>query len=197
VHPVILVKILQEPLVGPLRLDHEHRLGLASVAPKLTIRDFLPTDWKGIWPFLEQIIRAGETYAWPREVTEEGARVRWVQPPPCRVFVAVDEADVIVGTAKLLPNNEGGGAHVANASFMVDPARSGLGLGRALAEHVLAVATADGYRAMQFNAVVETNMGAVRLWQSVGFKILATVPDAFDHPVHGLVGLHIMHRNLP
>jgi hypothetical protein len=50
---------------------------------------------------------------------------------------------------------------------------------------------------MQFNAVVETNIGAVRLWQSVGFKILATIPDAFDHPVHGLVGLHIMHRNLP
>jgi hypothetical protein len=96
-------------------LDHEHRLGLVSVAPKLTIRDLLPTDWTGIWPFLEQIIRAGETYTWPREVTEEGARVRWVQPPPCRVFVAVDEADVIVGTAKLLPNHEGGGSHVANA----------------------------------------------------------------------------------
>ena len=102
-----------------------------------------------------------------------------------------------MGTAKLLPNNEGGGSHVANASFMVDPARSGLGVGRALAEHVLAAATADGYRAMQFNAVVETNTGAVHLWQSIGFKILATVPDGAQHPVHGRVGLHIMHRVLP
>jgi ribosomal protein S18 acetylase RimI-like enzyme len=118
-------------------------------------------------------------------------------PPPCRVFVAVDQTGTIVGTAKLLPNNEGGGSHVANASFMVDPARSGLGLGRALAEHVLAAATADGYRAMQFNAVVETNIAAVHLWRSVGFQVLATVPDAFDHPVHSLVGLLIMYRSLP
>jgi hypothetical protein len=32
------------------------------------------------------------------------------------------------------------------------------------------------------------------LWQSLGFEILTTVPQAFDHPAHGLVGLHIMHR---
>ncbi|MGO1240668.1 MAG: GNAT family N-acetyltransferase, partial [Cellulosimicrobium funkei] len=46
------------------------------------------------------------------------------------------------------------------------------------------------------NAVVETNERAVRLWESLGFTILATVPEAFDHPVHGLVGLHVMHRTL-
>ncbi len=173
------------------------RLGLLSVAPHFTIRDAGPTDWEGIWPFLSQIVQAGETYTWPRLLAEEDARARWMSPPPGRVFVAVDENGAVVGTAKLLPNNEGGGSHVANASFMVDPAQSGLGVGRALAEHVLVAASAAGYRAMQFNAVVETNIRAVRLWRSVGFKVLATVPQAFDHPVHGLVGLHIMHRSLP
>jgi hypothetical protein len=49
---------------------------------------------------------------------------------------------------------------------------------------------------MQFNAVVETNVAAVGLWQSLGFEILATVPEAFDHPRHGLVGLHIMYLRL-
>ena len=49
---------------------------------------------------------------------------------------------------------------------------------------------------MQFNAVVETNTSAVRLWRSVGFQILATIPEAFRHPVHGYVGLHIMYRTL-
>jgi hypothetical protein len=24
--------------------------------------------------------------------------------------------------------------------------------------------------------------------------VLATVPEAFDHPAHGYVGLHLMHR---
>ena len=86
---------------------------------------------------------------------------------------------------------------MANASFMVDPSRGGRGIGRALAEHVLVAATADGYRAMQFNAVVETNVAAVGLWQSLGFEILATVPAAFAHPSRGLVGLHVMYRTLP
>jgi ribosomal protein S18 acetylase RimI-like enzyme len=49
---------------------------------------------------------------------------------------------------------------------------------------------------MQFNAVVQTNEHAVRLWESLGFTILATVPEAFQHPDRGLVGLHIMHRFL-
>jgi ribosomal protein S18 acetylase RimI-like enzyme len=62
--------------------------------------------------------------------------------------------------------------------------------------HVLERARADGYRAMQFNAVVETNVGAVALWRSLGFSILATVPEAFLHPTAGYVGLHIMHRRL-
>jgi ribosomal protein S18 acetylase RimI-like enzyme len=49
---------------------------------------------------------------------------------------------------------------------------------------------------MQFNAVVETNGPAVRLWQSLGFQIIGTVPEAFDHSKHGLVGLHVMFRRL-
>ena len=49
---------------------------------------------------------------------------------------------------------------------------------------------------MQFNAVVETNTAAVTLWRSLGFEILATVPEAFDHRRHGLVGLHVMYQRL-
>jgi ribosomal protein S18 acetylase RimI-like enzyme len=49
---------------------------------------------------------------------------------------------------------------------------------------------------MQFNAVVETNTGAVRLWQSLGFEVIGTVPEAFDDAEAGLVGLHVMHLRL-
>jgi GNAT superfamily N-acetyltransferase len=85
---------------------------------------------------------------------------------------------------------------VATASFMVDPACQGRRVGRALGEHVVEWARAAGYHSMQFNAVVETNTSAVRLWESLGFEILTTVPEAFDHPEHGLVGLHIMFQRL-
>jgi hypothetical protein len=50
----------------------------------------------------------------------------------------------------------------------------------------------QGYLGIQFNAVVETNTGAVRLWQELGFEIVGTVPGAFDSRTHGHVGLHVM-----
>jgi GNAT superfamily N-acetyltransferase len=79
---------------------------------------------------------------------------------------------------------------------MVDPAHHGRGVGRALGEYAVEWARSAGYRSMQFNAVVETNTAAVALWEALGFRVLTTVPEAFDHPRHGLVGLHVMYREL-
>jgi ribosomal protein S18 acetylase RimI-like enzyme len=79
---------------------------------------------------------------------------------------------------------------------MVGSAARGRGVGRAVAEDALSWARATGFRAMQFNAVAETNGAAVRLYESLGFSIVGTVPEAFAHPDHGSVGLHIMHRHL-
>jgi ribosomal protein S18 acetylase RimI-like enzyme len=115
---------------------------------------------------------------------------------PGRTIVAVDDAGRVIGSANTHPVHPGPGAHVANAGCVVHPARRGEGIGRALGRHVLEQARADGYRAMQFNAVVETNTPAIRLWRSFGFRILATVPEAFRHPAHGYVGLHIMYKPL-
>jgi L-amino acid N-acyltransferase YncA len=159
------------------------------------IRDATTDDWAAIWPFMRRIAAAGETYVWDRDIPEEVARSRWF-PKRGRTVVAVDADGTILGTAVLLPNYGGPGSHVAGASFMVDPQHAGRGAGRALGEHILDRARADGYRAMQFNAVVEANDPAVALWRSLGFEILATVPEAFDHPARGYVGLHIMYRRL-
>jgi GNAT superfamily N-acetyltransferase len=159
------------------------------------IRGATDDDWPRIWPFFAAIVEAGETYAFPAGLTLETARPWWMEEPPGRTVVAVD-GDQVLGSAKMGPNRPGRGAHVATASFMVAPDCQGRGVGRALGEHVVEWARAAGYRSMQFNAVVETNTSAVRLWQSLGFEILTTVPEAFDHPEHGLVGLHIMFQRL-
>jgi L-amino acid N-acyltransferase YncA len=163
------------------------------------IRPATDADWPAIWPFFSQIVEVGETYAYPEDMTSDEARALWMEGPPGHVVVAVDSevtGEAVLGSAKMGPNRPGRGAHVATASFMVSAAARGRGVGRALADYALEWARAQGYRAMQFNAVVETNKSAVRLWQAIGFEIVGTVPEAFDHPVHGLVGLHVMHRSL-
>ena len=168
----------------------------AEPGRELTIRDARPEDWKGIWPFFRRIVAAGETYAYDRDMSQAEGRRVWMVDPPGRTVVATDTADAVVGTASMYANRGGPGSHVASASFMVDPDRAGRGAGRALGEHVIEWARSSGFRAIQFNAVVETNQGAVALWRSLGFEVLATVPEAFDHPRHGYVGLLIMHRFL-
>lgn len=162
----------------------------------MLIRDAEAVDWPSIWPFLRDIVAAGDTYTWPRDVTEEQARSMWMLEPPGRTVVAVAEDGTVLGSAKMNPNHLGPASHISSASFMVDPAYSGRGVGRALGEHVLDLARAEGYRAMQFNAVVETNTRAVALWRSLGFEVLATLPEGFHHPSGRYVGLHIMYRRL-
>jgi GNAT superfamily N-acetyltransferase len=159
------------------------------------VRPATATDWPLIFPFFRDIVAAGRTYAYPEDLTSEQAHDLWMEPPPGTTVVATD-GDVVLGSAKAGPNRPGRGAHVATASFMVDPAHAGRGVGRALGEHVVEWARTAGFRAMQFNAVVETNRGAVHLWQSLGFTVIGTVPEAFDDAEHGLVGLHVMHRRL-
>lgn len=154
-------------------------------------------DWPMIWPFFERVVAAGQTYAYPSGMTSEMGRTLWMESPPGLTVVATDgEEDTVLGSAKMGPNRPGRGAHVATASFMVDPAHQGVGVGRALGAYAVDWARSAGYRGMQFNAVVETNVGAVRLWQSLGFEILTTVPESFDHPDRGLVGLHVMYLRL-
>lgn len=167
-----------------------------TAAADLVLREATDDDWPAIWALLEPVMRAGETYCWPREVTSPEARTRWVEPPPARTYVAALPDGTVVGTAQLHPNQDAAGSHVANAGFVTSATSGVRGVGRRLAEHVVDEARRQGYRAMQFNAVVETNTRAVELWRALGFDVVGTVPEAFDHPVHGLVGLHVMHRRL-
>lgn len=162
----------------------------------MLIREAIGDDWSAIWPFLQRDIAAGETFCCDRDMTEDRAREMWYPRPPGRTVVAGDDQGALVGIATIRPNHCGPAAHIANASFWVNPEHSGRGIGRALGTHILDQARADGYRAMQFNAVVETNTRAVALWRSLDFVVLATIPEAFRHPVDGYVGLHIMYRQL-
>lgn len=168
---------------------------MLSTIPDVIIRPITNEDWRFVYPFFAAIVAAGRTYAYPEDLSLEEAEAYWVEPPPGRTVVAV-EGEALLGSASMGPNRPGRGSHVATASFMVDPVHQGRGVGRALGCHVLEWARSEGYRGIQFNAVVETNVPAVHLWQALGFEILATVPKAFDHADHGLVGLHIMYQNL-
>jgi L-amino acid N-acyltransferase YncA len=159
------------------------------------IRPATEADWPELWPIFAAIVAEGETYAYPEDLTPEQACELWLERPP-GLTVVLEEDGRILGTAKMGPNRPARGDHVGTASFMVDPAASGRGVGRALATYVVDWHRREGYAGIQFNAVVETNAAAVHLWESVGFRIIGTVPGAFRSATHGRVGLHVMYLPL-
>ena len=162
----------------------------------MIIRDAVDGDLAQIARFFRAIVAAGESHAYPEDLDDQGIADLWLVRPPGRCVVAVDDQGIVVGSARMGPNRPGRGSHIANASFMVDPAAQGRGIGRALGEEAIRWAREQGFHGMQFNAVVETNAAAVHLWQSLGFAIMTTIPETFEHPRHGRVGLHVMYRRL-
>lgn len=166
----------------------------------MRIRPALPSDAPAVWRIIGPTIRAGETYALDRAMTEADALAYWMGDDR-ETFVALDEEDgdedgAIVGTYYLRPNQPGGGRHICNCGYMTDAAATGRGVARAMCAHSLELAARRGYRGMQFNFVVETNARAVALWRSFGFEIVGRLPGAFDHPTAGYVDALVMFRAL-
>ncbi|MEM7243955.1 MAG: GNAT family N-acetyltransferase [Acidobacteriota bacterium] len=159
------------------------------------VRELQDDDWSALWPILRDVFAAGETYAIERDITEDAARRYWVEVPT-ETWVATDADGALLGSYYLEPNQRGPGAHVAHCGYVVGPAARGRGVGRLLGEHSFDRARALGFRAMQYNCVVSTNRGAVRLWESLGFEEVGRVPAAFEHPSEGLVDALVMWRRL-
>jgi L-amino acid N-acyltransferase YncA len=160
----------------------------------IEIRVAAAGDSEAILEVLEPAIRAGETYALPRDMKREDLPTWWMSAPH-EVFVAVS-AGTVVGTYFIAPNQRGGGSHVANCGYVTAVEATGRGVARAMCAHSLGLAKEQGYRAMQFNFVVSTNLRAVRLWESFGFQTVGRLPGAFLHPEHGFVDALVMYRFL-
>ena len=160
----------------------------------LAIRRAVPYDAAAIWSIFQAVVAGGDTYVFAPG-TPRAEALDYFLGPNMQSWVAEVDGRV-VGMYKLIPNRRDLGSHVANASFMVHPSAHGRGVGRAMGEHCLREAKRVGYLAMQFNFVVSTNESAVHLWQALGFRILATLPKAFNHARLGLVDAYVMHRFL-
>jgi ribosomal protein S18 acetylase RimI-like enzyme len=161
----------------------------------INIRPFQDSDWFPTWRIIEPVFRAGETYTFSPDITEDEAHHAWVEVPSA-TFVAMGSKDVLLGTYFIKPNQPGLGSHVCNCGYIVSRNARGKGIASAMCEHSQREALRRGFRAMQFNFVVSTNEGAVRLWKRHGFEVVGTLPKAFRHPKHGFVDAFVMYKRL-
>lgn len=164
----------------------------------LTIRQLAPGEFSLVWPVFEPIIRAGKTYSYAPDLTQEEAKAIWMAAgkTPYVALANEGEGEQAVGTFYIRPNQLGLGDHVANGGFMVAPGQCGKGYGTAMGMRMVEEAKKLGYHAMQFNFIVEDNEPSLRIWKKLGFEIVGTVPSAFRHAEKGLMAVHIMYREL-
>jgi len=160
----------------------------------MTIKPASAADLDAIWHIFQAVVATGTTYAFAPDTCRDDGQAYFFGPGIAS-WVVEDEGR-IVGMYKLVPNRRDLGSHVGNASFMVDPAHAGHGVGKAMGLHCLREARRAGFLAMQFNFVVSTNTGAVALWKKIGFDIVGTLPRAFNHRERGLVDAYVMYRFL-
>lgn len=159
-----------------------------------TIRPATAADFPALWPIIRAVAAAGDTWTLPTDLTEAQGREIFLAPEK-RLYLAELEGTV-AGLYFLRANQSGPGDHVANAGYMVDPARRGRGVAAAMGVHSLAEARRLGFSAMQFNFVVAANAPAVALWKKLGFRIVGTLPGVFRHPTLGRVDAYVMFREL-
>ncbi|MCO5241409.1 MAG: GNAT family N-acetyltransferase [Chitinophagaceae bacterium] len=153
------------------------------------------TDYSKVWEIFKAVIATGDTYVFDPDTPKESLARNWFADY-MDTFVAEDESGAIVGTYIIKPNQVDLGSHIANCSYMVNPAYHGRGTGKLLCEHSISFAKEKGYTGIQFNIVVSTNEAAVKLWQKFGFEIIGTTPKGFRHKELGLVDTYIMFKDL-
>ena len=165
------------------------------MARMITIRPFAEADWTATWRIMEPVFRAGETYAFSPAITAAEAHQVWVEAPTA-TFVAQDSDKQVLGAYYIKPNQPALGAHVCNCGYIVAEWARGQGVAAAMCEHSQREAITRGFRAMQYNLVVSTNEGAIRLWQRHGFEVIGRLPQAFRHPHLGFVDALVMYKLL-
>lgn len=151
--------------------------------------------WAELWPILQATVAAGDSYAFPIDSSEAEIHKVWIETPSA-VFVAIDSNEKLLGSYFIKPNQPGLGAHVCNCGYVVAVEARGLGVATEMCEHSQTEGIRMGFRAMQFNFVVETNKPAVKLWQKLGFSIVGRLPDAFNHSRLGYVDALVMFKTL-
>lgn len=156
------------------------------------IREAVATDFDFIWPIFHEIVSSGDTYAFSVDSTRAQAEKLWLDVPK-KTFVFEKNGEIL-GTYYLKTNQAGPGSHVCNCGYMVSSAARGQGLATSMCQHSQKIAKQLGYKAMQFNSVAATNIGAIRLWHKLGFKTVGRVPKAFNHPEQGYVDILVMYK---
>lgn len=144
--------------------------------PQVAVRAYRQADLPAMARIWNEVVEAGRAFPQDETLGPQEAEEFFA----AQSFTGVAELQgQVVGLYILHPNDIGRKGHIANASYAVDAGVRGCGIGRALVTHSLAQLAPCGFRGLQFNAVVASNLGAIHLYESLGFTRVGTIPGGY------------------
>lgn len=158
----------------------------------LEIRPYCEDDLAGMVKVWNEVVEAGSAFPQVDRLTVDTGREFFA----AQTLVTVAAVDAkLFGLYILHPNNVGRCAHIANASYAVVSSARGLGLGRELVKDSLVQAARKGFRGLQFNAVVASNVSAIHLYEDMGFTRVGTIPGGFVNATGGFEDMHLYYKD--
>jgi len=144
----------------------------------IQIREFQEQDTREAIAIWNRVVTDGE--AFPQlECLDEAEGLAFFRAQTYTGVAFDEESGELVGLYILHPNNVGRCGHIANASYAVRADSRDRKIGAALVTHCLEQAKVQGYRILQFNAVVAGNHSARHLYEKLGFVRLGIIPGGF------------------
>ena len=143
----------------------------------IQVRAYLPQDLPSMIRIWNQVVEDGVAFPQEDDLDVETGEAFFASQTFCGVAAGAD--GTVSGLYILHPNNVGRCGHICNASYAVERGARGLHIGEKLVRHCLLQAKREGFRILQFNAVVASNTHARHLYERLGFVPLGTMPDGF------------------
>lgn len=144
----------------------------------ICIRPYTEADIAAMCGIWNEVVEEGAAFPQEEPLDAETGKAFFAAQSHCGVAVD-EETGRIVGLYILHPNNIGRCGHIANASYAVSSACRGRHIGEQLVRDCMAEGRKIGFRVLQFNAVVATNLRARRLYEHIGFTQLGTIRGGF------------------
>jgi L-amino acid N-acyltransferase YncA len=144
----------------------------------IEIREYTQDDVKDMIEIWNEVVEDGVAFPQEELLTMETGKEFFGSQTYSAV--AIDkETGKIYGLYILHPNNVGRCGHICNASYAVSSKSRGLHIGEKLVKDCLVQGKRCGYRVLQFNAVVASNIHARHLYERLGFEQLGIIPGGF------------------
>lgn len=160
----------------------------------INIRSATEADLEAVWRLWKVIMDQKIYYPYDNSFSRADIEQLWIHMG--NTIRVAELENKIVGAYILHPNQPGYGKHIVNAAYMVDTEIRGKGIGSLLCADSIEISKKEGYRGMQFNFVVSTNKGAIKVWKDHGFEIIGTIPGGFYHVEQGYVDALIFFKSL-